>query len=85
MNLKMRAVLPIHRLAAEYPQIRFVQNGCSLQRVPRLLAAHFSGRNPMQVAIDQFHELIRGFHVAEAPAVEEARDIVRLAIIRHVH
>jgi hypothetical protein len=48
-------------------------------------AAHFTRRNPMQIAIDQFHELVRGLRVAEPPSVEKARDIVRLAIFLHIH
>ena len=81
----MRAIFPRRRLAPEDPQINFVQNGGRLQGVPRALAAHFTGRNPMQLAVDQLHQSIRRFGVAQAPAIEQARDIVSLAIFRNFH
>ena len=49
-----------------------------------VLAAHLPGRNPMQVAVDQFRELVRGFCVAQPPSVEQAGDLVRLAVFRHI-
>jgi hypothetical protein len=51
-------------------QKNFVQDGGCLQGVPRALAAHFTGRNPMQLAVDQFHQSISGFGVAQAPTIE---------------
>jgi len=81
----MRAILPRHRLATEDAEIYFVQNGGCLQGVARALATHFTGRNPMQLAIDQFHKSIRSLDVTQAPAVQQAGDIMRLAIFRNVH
>ena len=81
----MRAILPRRRLAPEDPQINFVQNGGRLQGVPWALAAHFTGRNPMQLAVDQFHQSIRRFGVAQAPPIEQAGNIISLAIVRNVH
>ena len=79
----MSAILPLNRLGPEKPKIRFVQNGCGLQGMLAVLAAHLTCRNPVQIAVDQFHELVHGFHVAEPPSVEKARDIVCSAIFLH--
>ena len=81
----MSAVLPLNGLGTEDPKISFVQNGGGLQCMLAVLAAHLTRRNPMQIAVDHFHELVRSFHVARPPSVEKARDIVRLAIFPHVH
>ena len=81
----MRAILPRRRLATEDPQIKFVQNGGCLEGVTRALPAHFTGGNPMQLAVDQFHKSIRSFGVAQAPAIQQARDIIRPAIFRNIH
>ena len=47
--------------------------------------AVLAGGDPMQIAVDQFHELIRGLRVAPPPAMEKARDLVRPAIFLHIH
>ena len=81
----MRAILPRRLFAPEDPQINFVQNGGCLESVPRALAAHFTSRNPMQLSVYQFHQPIRSFGVTQAPAIEQDRDVVRLATSRDVH
>ena len=37
-----------------------IQNGCDLQSMLAVLAAHLTGFDPMQIALDQLHELVRG-------------------------
>ena len=66
----MRPILPRHRLATEDAEIYFVQNGGCLQGVARALATHFTGRNPMQLAIDQFHKSIRSSGVAQPSTIQ---------------
>ena len=67
----MRAILPRSRPATEDPQINFVQNRGCLRGVSRALAAHFTGRDPMQLAVDQFRKSIRSFGVAQTPTIQE--------------
>ena len=63
-GIKVRTILPLNRLGLKKPKICFVQNGCGLQRMLTVLAAHLAGRDPMQIAIDQFHQLARRFRIA---------------------
>ena len=80
----MRTILPLNRLGLKKPKICLVQNGCGLQGMLAMLTAHLTGRDPMQIAVDQFHQLVRSFHIAEPPAVEKTSDVVFLAIVRHI-
>jgi hypothetical protein len=49
-----------------------------------VLAAHLTRSDPMQITIDQFHELVRGVQVALTPPLQKTRDLVRIAAFLHV-
>jgi hypothetical protein len=73
---KMGAVLPLHLLEIDQPQVRFVDKRCRLKRVARPLRRHLSPRQPSQLVVDDRKELLQCGLVAVFPFGEEARDVM---------
>jgi len=57
-RVEMNTVLPINILNVDKPKVDLVNQGRGLKRVPRLLGGHISLSEPMELPIDQGHELM---------------------------
>ena len=60
-------------------------DGRGLQGMLAVLPPHFPRGNPVQLAVDQLHQLVRGGRVAQPPPAEKRGDRRRIAIFLHIH
>src|SRR5215207_6612199 len=72
---EVRAVLPVHALLVDEPEVRLVDERRRLERVPRVLAPHEVARDAVQLSLDEREEAFERRPVAVAPCDEQPRDL----------
>ncbi len=60
---------------ADQPQIRLMDQGRGVERLPRFLAGELFGGGAAQFVIDQRHELLGRLRIAGLDGVEDASDV----------
>ena len=63
--------MPLHLLQVDEAQVRLVDERRGLQRVVRALVCHVPPRQPLQLVVDQRHQLLERLGLAAAPRKEE--------------
>ena len=74
---KVRAVLPVHALGLDQPQVGFVDERGRLERMVAFLSGHAAARNPVELVVDDRNESRQRRFVAVAPGDEQCRDVMR--------
>ena len=69
------AVLPLHALRVDQPEIGLVDERRGLQAVPGALAGQAVTRDAMELGVHGLHELLERSAVAAAPCLEQLGDV----------
>lgn len=72
---EMRPILPVDACDTSEPKVGLIEQGRRLQAVSGPFSGHAGSRDPVQLAVDERHELIEGGGVASRPRPEQRRDI----------
>ena len=64
---KVRPILPADHIGADQPHKRLVDERRRLKRVLGTLSGHATASDPMQLLVDQRHQLLEGVPVASCP------------------
>jgi len=75
----MPAILPVHPLQVDHPQIGLVHQGRRLQRVPGALAPHPAAGQTPQLLLNKRHQRRQCALVAVPPRVKKIGDVVQSA------
>jgi hypothetical protein len=67
---ELRTVLPVHRLLIDQTQVSFVDERRRLQSVIGPFAAEIVLREPAQLVVHDWHELVESSPIAFAPGYE---------------
>jgi hypothetical protein len=68
---EMGAVLPLHLLHVDEPEIGLVDQGGGLQRVTTSFEAHVTARDTVRLVVDERNQLVERRLVAAAPCKEQ--------------
>jgi hypothetical protein len=71
---EVRAIVPVHPLDVDHPQVDLVDEGCRTQRVVRPFTVQVVTRPPAQLVVDERRQPIEGRLVPAAPRVQEGGD-----------
>ena len=75
----MRAVLPVHLLDVDQPDVGFVDEGGRLQRVAGALVRHVPARHAAELFMDERYQLLQRGLITTAPVDEQPGDRMRCA------
>ena len=74
----------LHLFLIDEPDVRFVDQGCWLQRMTGCLPPHVARCHPSKVRVDDRHQVVERLAAAVAPGDQELRDIcVVRGVVHH--
>jgi hypothetical protein len=71
----MRAILPLDFLLVNQPEVRFVNQGCALQGVPRGFPPQIRRRECAQLVVHGGHKPIQSVYITARPLFQQDGDI----------